>query len=85
MLEDGTDLRRPYPKLATGVVHSRSENQLFLQTQPTLVLGMCGGPVCLDMGTGTVIYSKLHDSSPSVNRDSYDTNDSAAGMLVQEF
>ena len=53
MLEDGTDLRRPYPKLATGVVHSRSENQLFLQTQPTLVLGMCGGPVCLDMGTGT--------------------------------
>jgi hypothetical protein len=45
ILPDGTDLRLPYPRLAEGRVRKRSEAQLFVDTVPQLVLGMCGGPV----------------------------------------
>ena len=46
MTDDGTDLRRPYPRTASGVIHSRNKgNQVFIRTSPILTLGMCGGPV----------------------------------------
>lgn len=67
ILEDGTDLRRPYPRQATGVVHSRTNDQLFLKTDPTLVLGMCGGPVCLSVSDDDMLKkgSSSTDTSTS--------------------
>lgn len=50
--EDGTDLRKPYPKTVQGTFKGRGPVQLFASTDGYVVDGMCGGPVVMDSGRG---------------------------------
>ena len=48
-----TDDRRCLPRTVPGAIIGRTPHQIFSRTTPTLVDGMCGGPVLFDGWNGT--------------------------------
>lgn len=48
------DDRKVVPRYSIGNVMGRTDHQIFCKTDPVLVDGMCGGPVCLEPVVGQV-------------------------------
>lgn len=48
------DDRKVIPRLSKGGVIGKTSHQIFAKTNPVLVDGMCGGPVCIPRPLGDI-------------------------------
>jgi hypothetical protein len=67
--DNGADDRRSMPRTVQGTVIGRSKQQIFSKTTPTLVDGMCGGPVVFN---GWTSDSKSSTSNSSEQQETED-------------